>query len=197
MGFMDGYRKAVQSSQDEKRLKQGKYVPPRDPEEIEQRRKLLEVLSQGDLSVIDPVPSDRVPVMMKKNEICYACVNGAQLWEDRAVRTTTGGYGGPRIRVAKGVSFGVGGFGAQSTSHDERKHIDTGAFLLTNKRVIFTGKGKTIEFSLNKILAIDSIPLEGIRVNWSNKQKAEYYLGGFDGDIVSATIKGLISNLED
>ncbi|MGV8088443.1 MAG: hypothetical protein ACP5NU_05220 [Methanomicrobiales archaeon] len=197
MGFMDGYRKAVQSSQDEKRLKQGKYVPPRNPEEIEQRHKLLEVLSQGDLSVIDPIPSDRVPVIMKKNEICYACVNGAQLWEDRAVRTTTGGYGGPRIRVAKGVSFGVGGFGAQSTSHDERKHIDTGAFLLTNKRIIFTGKGKTIEFPLDKIISVDPISLEGVRVNRSNKQKAEYYLGGFDGDTVAAAIKGLIKNIPE
>lgn len=101
------------------------------------------------------------------------------------------------MRVAKGVSVGVGAFGAKSESHDERKHIDSGVFLITNKRVIFTGKGKTIEFPLNKIVAVDSIPLEGVRVNRSNKQKAEYYLGGFDGDTVTAAIKGLIRNLPE
>ncbi|MCX6727183.1 MAG: hypothetical protein NTY75_05290 [Candidatus Shapirobacteria bacterium] len=195
MGLFDGLKKALQDSKDQQRLKQGKYVPPRDPAIIEQKKKMLESLSNGNLTVIQAINPNLVSVILKKNEICYTCINGAQLWEDRAVRVTTGGYGGPRIRVAKGVSFGMGGFGAKSVSHDERKLIDNGTFIITNTRVVFAGKSKTIEFPLNKVVSVDSIPLEGIVINRSNKQKTEYYLGGFDGDTVSAVIEGLVRNL--
>jgi len=195
MGLFDGLKKALQESKDKERLKQGKYVPSRDPNVIEQKKKMLESLAKGDLTLIKVITPKLIPIILKKNEICYTCINGAQLWEDRAVRVTTGGYGGPRIRVAKGVSFGMGGFGAKSVSHDERTLIDNGTFIITNTRVVFAGKSKTIDFPLNKVVSVDSIPLEGIVINRSNKQKTEYYLGGFDGNTVSAVIEGLVRNL--
>jgi hypothetical protein len=39
----------------------------------------------------------------------------------------------PNLRVAKGVSFRLGGASARSESHDEIRVIDQGSLILTNK----------------------------------------------------------------
>lgn len=77
------------------------------------------------------------------------------LWESRAVRKTSGGYGGPSFRVAKGVYFRVGGFQAKSESHDELKNIDLGELTLTNKRLVFSGAKRSVNIDIRKIISIE------------------------------------------
>jgi len=43
------------------------------------------------------------PIILKKKEDLIFALPNTSLWEPRAVRRTTGGYGGPSFRVAKGV----------------------------------------------------------------------------------------------
>ena len=54
------------------------------------------------------------------------------LQEPRAVRQTHAAYGGPTIRVAKGVSFRLGGASARSESHEEIRAIDRGSLNFNN-----------------------------------------------------------------
>jgi len=155
---------------------------------------MLSALSEGDMSLIDLIPQDKISIILKKDEVCYATVNGAQFWEDRAVGKIGGGYGGFGFRVAKGVTFRVGKFGATGESHMERRQIDTGNFFVTNKRITFVGSLKNIDFKLDKVLSVEPFS-DGIGISRSNKQKTEYFVGGFDGLTVKAVIDGAIRNL--
>jgi len=153
----------------------------------------LAAISEGDMSLVEPIPQRGVPIILKKNEVCYAKVQDAQFWEDRAVRKTRGGYGGFNFRVAKGASFHVGKFGATGESHMERRHIDTGNVFVTNKRFVFIGSSKSIDFPLNKVLSVEPFS-NGVGIARSNKQKTEYFVG-FYGLIIKAIIEGALKNL--
>jgi len=88
--------------------------------------------------------SSTSPIIPKKNEKTNLVMNNVSFLEARSVRQTIGGYGGPTFRVAKGVSFRLGGVSARSVSHDEIKKIDQGTLVLTNKRLIFLGDKKKL-----------------------------------------------------
>lgn len=151
------------------------------------------------------------PVILKKSETISLIMENIQLQEPRAVRQTNAAYGGPTIRVAKGVSFRLGGASARSESHDEIKVIDSGKLVLTNKRLIFMGTKRTVNIDLKKIMAI--VPYkDGIESQRENKQKPEYFTGTdrhtlnytingrsgnvpIYGNVLKAAIQGLISQL--
>ncbi|HEC82444.1 MAG TPA: hypothetical protein ENI53_00980 [Thermoplasmatales archaeon] len=84
------------------------------------------------------------PIILKKGEELQLFLPDISLLEPRVVRT--GGYGGPSIRVAKGIYFRVGGFRAES--HEELKNIDQGTLTLTTKRLVFTGIKRTVNIDL-------------------------------------------------
>ena len=65
--------------------------------------------------------------------------------------TRLGAYGGPSFRVAKGVNFRVGGFQARGESHEELRVIDNGDITLTNKRFVFSGSKRSVNFNINKM----------------------------------------------
>ena len=128
------------------------------------------------------------PVILKKNEIISLIMDNIQLQEPRAVRQTHAAYGGPTIRVAKGVSFRLGGASARSESHDEIRVIDNGDLVLTNKRLIFIGTKRTVNIDLRKIVSI--VPYrDGIESQRENKQKPEYFTGT-DKHTINYTVNG-------
>lgn len=116
------------------------------------------------------------PIILKKNEELMFALPNTSLWEPRAVRRTTGGYGGPSFRVAKGVYFRVGGFRAQSESHEELRTIDQGALTLTNKRLVFSGAKRTINIDLRKIVSVEPYR-DGIAIRREGKEKTQYFTG--------------------
>lgn len=156
--------------------------------------------------------SGQSPVILKKDEFISIIMENINLQEPRAVRQTHAAYGGPTIRVAKGVSFRMGGASARSESHEEIKVIDNGKFVLTNKRLIFIGTKRTVNIDLRKIMAI--VPYkDGIESQRENKQKPEYFTGTdrhtlnytingrsgtvpIYGNVLKAAIQGLISKLQ-
>ena len=91
----------------------------------------LTAVQNGTKNITTNQPS---PVILKKNENISIVMNNIHLQEPRAVRQTRAAYGGPTIRVAKGVSFRFGGASAKSESHEEIRVIDQGSLILTNKR---------------------------------------------------------------
>lgn len=156
--------------------------------------------------------SGQSPVILKKDELISIIMENINLQEPRAVRQTNAAYGGPTIRVAKGVSFRMGGTSARSESHEEIRVIDNGKLVLTNKRLIFIGTKRTVNIDLRKIMAI--VPYkDGIESQRENKQKPEYFTGTdkhtinytingrsgtvpIYGNVLKAAIQGLISKLQ-
>jgi len=148
------------------------------------------------------------PIILKKGEELQLVLHNVSLLEPRSIRT--GGYGGPSIRVAKGVYFRVGGF--QAESHEELRNIDQGTLTLTNKRLVFTGSKRTINIDLGKIISIEPYS-DAIAIRRSGKQKTEYFTGldririsitvnnrkyeeQFSGLILKYQIEGLIKQME-
>ena len=135
--------------------------------------------NNGAQPVLDTSPG----VVCKKGEIPFLSLNNVTLKEPRSVRVTHGGHAGPRIRVAKGISFGMGTFGAKSESHEEIRVIDQGNLLLTNKRLIFSGGKRSTNIQLKKVLSIDPFD-DGIALRREGKQKTEYFVGLKNGHFV-------------
>ena len=116
------------------------------------------------------------------------------LSEPRAVRTYRGGYAGPSIRVAKGVSLRFGGYRGSSESHDELRSIDQGTLVLTRKRIMFVGAGRTSSVPLEKIIGVEGFD-HMLQLHRDGKQKVEYFRFSkriemhyqCDGKIVSVT----------
>ena len=146
------------------------------------------------------------PVILKKNEELYLCLPEISLLETRAVRVST--YGGPSIRVAKGIYYRLGN--SQSESHEEFRTIDLGILILTNKRFIFSGSKKSISIDLKKIISVEPFS-DAIGLRREGKEKTQYFKGFdqfefsihvknkeyaelFSGVIVSYLIEGLIKN---
>ncbi len=170
-----------------------KQNPPIDREKFNEG---LQMLANGDMSVITPIPIENVPVILKKNEICYAVIaDGVEYWEERAVRNTSGGYSGFNVPITKGISVHTGGFGAESRSHDEMRKLDIGNLIVTNKRVIFDGNTKNVVIPLNKILSVTAFS-DGIGIDREDRKKTELFLGGYNGLALKSVIHGLIRNLD-
>ena len=147
-------------------------------------------LQNGSINITTKNPS---PVILKKNEHLSMVMNKISLQEPRSVRQTRAAYGGPTIRVAKGVSFRMGGAAARSESHEEIKVIDQGSLILTNKRMVFIGYKRTTNIDLKKIMAITAYS-DGIESQRENKQKAEYFTG-INKNNLTFTVNGRQRNM--
>lgn len=77
------------------------------------------------------------------------------------------------VRLMKGVSYRFGTF--EGGVEKKIVTLDTGNFTITNKRLIFSGNTKSVEYPLSKIVTIDPLE-EGIVINRSGKTKMEYFL---------------------
>jgi hypothetical protein len=155
-------------------------VSDKEQEEIdhkEREQKLFEKLGNGDLSGI-PIQAD-VPLMMKPGEGAYVNLNGVQYVEERTRSTYVGGTRGVSFRLMKGVSFRTGGFKGERVPVTEKVELDRGRFVVTNKRVIFSGPRKNVSFPVSKILEVHEYT-DGLSISREGKQKTEYYLGKFE-----------------
>jgi hypothetical protein len=119
------------------------------------------------------------------------------LLEPRAVRVWHGNYGGTSIRVAKGLSFGVGQSRGVSESHDEMRSVDVGTLLLTNERLVFIGSQRTSSIALEKVIDIEALS-DGPVVHREGKGKIEAYQLSdamqmnyqYDGQTLAAPVDG-------
>lgn len=109
---------------------------------------------------------------------------GSQLYETRAVRKSSGGFGG--IRIMKGVT--VGRYSGVSESHQEWRVIDSGKIILTNKRVVFDGQKGNKVIPLNKILSV-VVGLTDITLSIEDKAKDVAF------DVPNGYVFGLLINL--
>jgi hypothetical protein len=123
-----------------------------------------------------------IPAGFDHDERALCVLPGIDLLETRAVRRTIrsgrGSYGGPTIRLARGLSFRFGGSGSTGTSEsesfDELRQIDHGTLVLTTKRLAFLGEQRTNSTELDDLIGVHTFA-DSIRVHRERKQKAEHY----------------------
>jgi hypothetical protein len=117
------------------------------------------------------IPSIQTSLYLKKGEEAYL-EDSVTLMETRS--KTISNRGGGAIRVAKGVY--IGGSQGVSRSYPELRDIDTGKFILTNKRIVFSGDSTTKEFQLDKIMEIN-VYYDGISITYQGKEKKPTFKG--------------------
>jgi hypothetical protein len=115
-----------------------------------------------------------VPQGFDGDEEVFAVFPNVALYEPRAVRYSRGYYGGPTIRIARGLSFRLGASAGRSESVEEEQQLDVGRLVVTTKRLAFIGSMRTNSVDLNDLIAIDLYE-DGIRVHREHKQRAETY----------------------
>jgi tetratricopeptide (TPR) repeat protein len=113
-------------------------------------------------------------ISLRNGEHVLCVLPNTTLLEPRAVRTWRSTYGGPTVRVARGLSFRFGQSRGVSESHDELRAIDIGTFLLTNERLLFIGSQRTNSIALQKVVEVEGLR-DGLVVHREGKEKIESY----------------------
>jgi hypothetical protein len=130
------------------------------------------------------------PSAFDTDESVIFVLPGVCLLEPRAIRHSSSTWGGPTIRIAKGLSYRLGAGTRQSESSEELREIDQGTLVLTTKRLAFMGALRTSNVTLDDIIAI-KMYADGIRVHRERKQRAETYVLGETLQILEGSGKGL------
>jgi len=110
------------------------------------------------------------PIALKNGEslavVCYEVI----LREARSMQQ--GVYGGPRLRMAKNLSFNLGGF--RAAPHEELRDVDSGDLVLTSRRMVFLGEKCTINVDLSQIVGVEPY-LDAVAIHRANKQHTEMF----------------------
>jgi len=148
----------------------GKKIFSRIPDQTIElhRNEIIDQFIIGELSEHFPTS-----IFLKKEEKLIFDIPGIQICEEKTIRTK-GSHNGFSLRVMKGVSYRLGNF--EATSEKRVTPIDDGHFILTNKRLIFSGAKKSLDVSLSKIIAAKPVE-NGILIDRTAKQNVEYFIG--------------------
>ena len=132
------------------------------------RNQVIDQFITGDLA--NNFPTD---VFLKKGEKLIFDIPGIQICEEKTIKTK-GSHSGFSVRVMKGVSYRFGDF--EAASEKRITPLDVGHFILTTKRLIFSGTKKSLDVALSKI--VSAKPVEnGILIDRTAKQNVEYFIG--------------------
>jgi hypothetical protein len=111
--------------------------------------------------------------MLKPREIAYARIDGVQSIEQRREPGRwVGGSQGVSLRLAKGVSYRVGASkGTFQQGEEVPTPIDSGVFVVTNRRCVFVGSKRSTEWAYTKLIGF-SLEGRGLALfSVSNRQK--------------------------
>jgi hypothetical protein len=132
------------------------------------RNQLVDQFTTGDLA-----KHFHTNVFLKKGEKLIFDIPGIQICEEKTIKLK-GSHGGFSVRVMKGLSYRFGNF--EASSEKRVTPLDTGHFILTSKRLIFSGAKKSLDVSLSKIVAAKPVE-NGILIDRTAKQNVEYFIG--------------------
>ena len=123
--------------------------------DAEKARKINKIMGMKKLPIID------VDIILKKGEEAYFYTQ-VTFYEERTKRIYQGRSAGTSIRVAKGISFRVGANKGNAVNEDYLKEIDSGEFIITNKRIVFVGDNKSWNIVLVKLVRIEATTINGL-----------------------------------
>lgn len=133
--------------------------------QVKYYREIARIESGGELMSGNPTG-----LIMQKNENCYLSLP-ATLYEERVLsRDYVGGSQGVNIRIMKGISYRVGQQRGQMVSRSGMVAISDGYFIVTNKRLVFSGSRKSVSTPFGKLLDIHVFN-DGLNFSSSTRQK--------------------------
>tara|TARA_Y100001970_G_C14204273_1_gene842987 strand:- start:866 stop:1522 length:657 start_codon:yes stop_codon:yes gene_type:complete len=173
MGFFDslfGKKKDLSSIMAEKPVTEAPTKKPKCPDELIEKsfEEIIDKFVKGKFS--DSFPNTNL--MLKKGEHLVFDIPQISYCEERSVKMK-GNHRGFSVRLMKGLSYRFGTF--EGGTEQQVVELDEGNLILTNKRIIFSGKTKSVEYPLSKIVTIEPLD-DGMVVNRSGKTKVEYYV---------------------
>lgn len=112
-------------------------------------------------------PLSSVPVLLQKNE--EAVLAEPARWRQFKTVRQYQGYSGlsANLRLAKGLSYRIGNVGPIYSSSEQLVDVADGAFVITSKRLIFTGGTKSTTIALNKIVNVELFA-DGVAISKSS-----------------------------
>lgn len=149
--------------------------------------KRLSAIQDGKLPILD------ADILLRKKEVCHYEIP-TSLIEEKSRTKFVGGSQGVSIRIAKGVSYRVGGFKGERIVETFNETTDSGSLYITNKRVIFVGGKKNVTYPINKIINISKYS-DAIHFQKENEKKPKYFLinDQFAIDEIGLIINHLVS----
>lgn len=153
------------------------------------RLRVLTEVQNGNL------PTAFVPnLILQKGEIAYWSEPG-NILEERVVRRRyEGGSQSVSFRIAKGVSYRIGGHRGHVVADKAVIPVSSGELVITNKRVVFRGDAKSFNFKFDKLLDINFYS-DGVRLT-DDKGKPRIVKFSNEGntDIVGTVLSHTINN---
>ncbi len=158
----------------------------RDAEQREADRALwLTGLREGTATI--QAVAQEPPIILKPRENLRVVLPNISLLEPRSVTEGSALYGGPTVRVAKGVSLRMGGVKGRGESHEELREVDRGILTLTDRRLVFSGRKRALEIDFRKITSVDPIR-DGIGIRREGRDRTQY-LTGIDSKAIAVVWK--------
>ncbi|MGJ8454498.1 zinc ribbon domain-containing protein [Pseudothermotoga sp. U03pept] len=139
------------------------------------RQRWLDELRKGKIQIQFQI-KEKPPLFLKKDERLVLSLQNISFLESRTVTESYGGYVGPSFRIAKDLSINLGEFDATSASTEELQTIDSGLLAITDKRIVFFGKKRTLNIELSKIISMQAYK-DAIGLGVENVKKTQYFSG--------------------
>jgi len=132
-------------------------------------------------------------VILQKSETAHWAEPGNILEERVVSRRYEGGSQGLSFRIAKGVSYRVGGHRGHLVTDKAVLPVSSGELIITNKRVIFRGDAKSFNVRLDKLLEINFFS-DGVRLtDDKGKPRIVQLSNSGNADIVGAVLSRAIN----
>lgn len=158
-------------------------------EDVAVKKRIHDIKTARSLAPIE------VDILLKRKEEAYFHTH-TTFYEERTKRHYKGGSKGTSIRVAKGLSFRVGGTKGEAVNEDYLKEIDSGDLFITNKRIVFGGISKNWQIALAKLLRCQNLRIDGalsLSLSTETTTKKKYITLADETEV--SVIKALIQRL--
>lgn len=144
-------------------------ISPAVENQAAQKVKYFHLFAQ--LEAGEPLPvGNPANIILKKDEIGHLCLPGV-LMEERVVsRQFSGSSHGVSIPIVKGIRYSVGKQRGSSYSVRDSVPISDGHFVVTSKRLVFTGNNKSITSDIAQLLDLQTFS-DALQFNVTNRQK--------------------------
>jgi len=113
-------------------------------------------------------------ILLHKNEIALLAIP-AKLAEDRTSSRYVGGSSGVSVPMGYGMRFRVGSYRGHSIQQEHLVTVDTGTFIVTTQRLVFSGVKQSVTIQANKVLST-TVYKDGVSLQSETRKKREVLL---------------------
>lgn len=150
---------------------------------------LLNNLQQGKLPQNSGI---QLPILLGKGEALLWAYNGVTFYLEKVEKEFVGQHSGFSFRVAKGVTYRVGGSKGHPIEHSHMENMGKGTLYLTNKNMIYYSSTKSVKIPYAKLIGVTPYS-DGIEVHKDGATKRMTFQG-FDSWFIM-NLLSIINNL--